>query len=93
MSLSCRYYAPKYPEIDDVVMVKVRSMAQTGVHVQLLEYNNIEGMILLPELSKHCLGSIYDLIRGETEPVVVIQADKERGNLHSKDEGLLDYFA
>ena len=52
MALTCRYYENKYPEIDDVVMVNVRSIADMGAYVHLLEYNNIEGMILLSELSR-----------------------------------------
>ena len=43
----CRFYEKKFPEIDDVVVVNVRSIADMGAYVHLLEYNNIEGMILL----------------------------------------------
>ena len=52
MALTCRFYEQRYPEIDDVVMVNVRSIADMGAYVHLLEYNNIEGMILLSELSR-----------------------------------------
>jgi len=80
MPLLCRYYAQKYPEVDDVVMVNVRSIAEMGAYVHLLEYNNIEGMILLSELSRRRIRSINKLIRvGKTEPVVVIRVDKEKG--------------
>ena len=51
MALTCRFYEQKYPEIDDVVMVNVRSIADMGAYVHLLEYNNIEGMILLSEFT------------------------------------------
>jgi S1 RNA binding domain len=90
MLLRCRYYAPKYPLTDDVVMVNVRSIAETEACVHLLEYNNIEGRLLLADVSKNHIGSINKLIRvGETVPVVVIRVDKEKGNFDSKDEGLL----
>lgn len=80
MVLSCRFYKEKYPEVDDVVMVIVRSIAEMGAYVHLLEYNNIEGMILLSELSRRRIRSINKLIRvGKTEPVVVIRVDKEKG--------------
>ncbi|XP_018333601.1 eukaryotic translation initiation factor 2 subunit 1 [Agrilus planipennis] len=80
MPLSCRFYKEKYPEVEDVVMVNVRSIAEMGAYVHLLEYNNIEGMILLSELSRRRIRSINKLIRvGKTEPVVVIRVDKQKG--------------
>lgn len=61
-------------------MVKVRSIAEMGAYVHLLEYNNIEGMILLSELSRRRIRSINKLIRiGRDECVVVIRVDKEKG--------------
>ncbi|KAL5016081.1 hypothetical protein ScPMuIL_005670 [Solemya velum] len=80
MVLSCRFYANRYPEVEDVVMVNVRSIAEMGAYVHLLEYNNIEGMILLSELSRRRIRSINKLIRvGRSECVVVIRVDKDKG--------------
>jgi len=80
MVLSCRFYKERYPEIDEVVMVNVKRIAEMGAYVHLLEYNNIEGMILLSELSRRRIRSVNKLIRiGKTEPVVVIRVDKEKG--------------
>ncbi|OBS73925.1 hypothetical protein A6R68_15540 [Neotoma lepida] len=80
--LSCRFYQHKFPEVEDVVMVNVRSIAEMGAYVSLLEYNNIEGMILLSELSRRRIRSINKLIRiGRNECVVVIRVDKEKGQL------------
>ncbi|RWS26631.1 Eukaryotic translation initiation factor 2 subunit 1-like protein [Leptotrombidium deliense] len=78
--LSCRYYSQKFPELDDVVVCSVRSIAEMGAYVDLLEYNNIEGMILLSELSRRRIRSINKLIKiGRSECVVVIRVDKEKG--------------
>ncbi|KAA8575948.1 hypothetical protein EYC84_006113 [Monilinia fructicola] len=53
MSLTnCRFYEEKYPEIDSFVMVNVKQIAEMGAYVKLLEYDNIDGMILLSELSR-----------------------------------------
>lgn len=80
MVLSCRFYANRYPEVEDVVMVNVRSIAEMGAYVHLLEYNNIEGMILLSELSRRRIRSINKLIRvSRNEVVVVIRVDKDKG--------------
>jgi len=66
--------------VEDVVMVNVRSIAEMGAYVHLLEYNNIEGMILLSELSRRRIRSINKLIRvGRNECVVVIRVDKDKG--------------
>ncbi len=59
----CRMYEAKFPEVDDVVMVQVKSIAEMGAYVSLLEYNNIEGMILLSELSRRRIRSITKLIK------------------------------
>lgn len=78
--LSCRMYEQKYPEVDDLVVVKVKQIAEMGAYVSLLEYNNIEGMILLSELSRRRIRSINKLIRvGRNEVVVVLRVDKEKG--------------
>jgi len=66
-------------------MVNVRSIAEMGAYVHLLEYNNIEGMILLSELSRRRIRSINKLIRvGRNECVVVIRVDKDKGKLIKK---------
>lgn len=76
----CRFYHSKYPEVDDVVMVQVKSIAEMGAYVSLLEYNGIEGMILLSELSRRRIRSITKLIKvGRQEPVMVLRVDKEKG--------------
>lgn len=78
--LSCRMYEQRYPDVDDLVMVKVKQIAEMGAYVSLLEYNNIEGMILLSELSRRRIRSINKLIRvGRNEVVVVLRVDKEKG--------------
>jgi len=79
-NLECRFYENKYPEVDDLVVVNVRSIAEMGAYVSLLEYDNIEGMILLSELSRRRIRSINKLIRvGRDEVVVVLRVDKEKG--------------
>ncbi|KAL2227386.1 UNVERIFIED_CONTAM: Eukaryotic translation initiation factor 2 subunit alpha [Sesamum indicum] len=79
-NLECRMYEAKYPEVDQAVMIQVKSMADSGAYVSLLEYNNIEGMILFSELSRRRIRSISSLIKvGRIEPVMVLRVDKEKG--------------
>merc|ERR1712093_549431 len=78
--LKMRYYRPRYPEVDSLVMVQVKQIQEMGAYVKLLEYDNIEGMILLSELSRRRIRSIQKLIRvGRNEVVVVMRVDKEKG--------------
>jgi len=73
-------YEQKYPEVDDLVVVEVKSIEEMGAYVALKEYNDIEGMILLSELSRRRIRSINKIIRvGRLETVVVLRVDKEKG--------------
>src|ERR1700688_2219172 len=76
----CRMYEKVYPDNDDLVVVLVKNIAEMGAYVSLLEYGNIEGMILLSELSRRRIRSINKLIRvGRQEVVVVLRVDKDKG--------------
>lgn len=79
-NLDCRFYEAQYPEIESLVMVNVRTIADMGAYVSLLEYNNIEGLILLSELSRRRIRSINKLIRvGRNEVAMVLRVDKDKG--------------
>jgi len=79
-NLDCRFYSARYPEIESLVMVNVRTIADMGAYVSLLEYNNIEGLILLSELSRRRIRSINKLIRvGRNEVAMVLRVDKDKG--------------
>lgn len=75
-----RFYEPQYPDVGDLVMVKVVDISDVRVQVQLLEYGNIEGMIMLSELSRRRMRSIRNYARvGQVEAVMVLRVDTERG--------------
>ena len=58
----------------------MRSIAEMGAYVSLLEYGGIEGMILLSELSRRRIRSVQKLIKvGRQEPVMVLRVDKDKG--------------
>ena len=51
-----------------------------GAYVTLQEYGNIEGMIMLSELTRRRIRSINKLVRiGRSECVAVIRVDEEKG--------------
>lgn len=81
-NLNCRFYRRIFPKVDELVMVEVRHVDQIGANVLLLEYNNIEGLIMLGELSKKRIRSVTKLTRvGRQEVVVVIRVDESKGYL------------
>lgn len=62
------------------MIVNVTQIGEMGAYVTLLEYDDIEGMILLSELSRRRIRSINKLVRvNRTEIVKVIRVDKDKG--------------
>lgn len=77
---TCRMYESPYPDVDELVMVNVKQIAEMGAYVSLVEYNGIEGMVLLSELSRRRIRSVQRLIRvGKNEVVIVLRVDKDKG--------------
>ena len=80
MDLSCRFYANHYPGVGDVVMVNVTSIGDMGVYVHLLEFNNMNGIIQLSEITRRRIRSIHKLVKvNRNEVAVVLRVDEEKG--------------
>ena len=61
-------------------MVTVKDITEVGAYVSLLEYDGMEGMVLLSELSRKRIRSINKLIRvGRQEVVAVLRVDEDKG--------------
>mmetsp|Transcript_7961 Transcript_7961/g.12041 ORF Transcript_7961/g.12041 Transcript_7961/m.12041 type:complete len:304 (-) Transcript_7961:37-948(-) len=91
---SCRFYEKALPDVDDLVMVKVKSVGDSSAYVSLIEYDNIEGMVPFTELSRRRIRSISKYIKvGSCEIMAVIRVDKERGyvDLSKKRVSQSDY--
>ena len=70
----------RYPEVDSLVVIQVSSVGDSGAYVALLEYNLIEGMIPLTELSNRRIRSFHKLIKvGRIETAIVLRVDKDKG--------------
>ncbi|XP_059647815.1 eukaryotic translation initiation factor 2 subunit alpha homolog isoform X2 [Cornus florida] len=79
-NLECRMYEAKLPEVDTPVMIRVNNIGDVCTYVSLLEYNNIEGMILLSDLSRRRVRSVGSLIKvGRIEPAMVLRVNPEKG--------------
>lgn len=77
---SSRFYHKQLPEIEDVVLVQVKSLSDVGAYVTLLEYGRVEGMIQISEMSNRRIRSISKLTRvGNVEACLVLRVDADRG--------------
>lgn len=74
-----RFYNYKYPKKDSIVIVKIKGVYECGISVKLLEYGDVEGMIVVQETSK----SNYDIINkykiGEKIFCKVLSVDEGKG--------------
>jgi translation initiation factor 2 subunit 1 len=68
-------YEIEYPEVDDLVMVKERQIAEMS---DLLEYNNTDGMILWSKFSQRRIRSVQTIIRVGRDEVVVVLEHREQ---------------
>jgi translation initiation factor 2 subunit 1 len=74
-----RFYKQKTPQLDDLVMVKIKQITELGVYVELLEYDNLLAFIQLSELSKgnHSLKKYkIPVTEGKIEICTVLSIDK-----------------
>ncbi len=79
---SCRMYQQRFPKVGDFVVVKITSYLKLGVGVSLLEYNNINGLLLLSELSTRRIRDVRELIRlGSQEIALVLRVNEETGHI------------
>jgi len=77
--LKCRMYQNDYPAKGDLVIVEVKKIAEMGAYCNLLEYNNLEGMLLLSELQRRRIRSVKRVIKeGRQEIVQVLRVNKSK---------------
>lgn len=80
MSLNCRFYENELPRLDDTVMVKVTKIDDMGVHVKLLEYNNLDGYVSVSALSRRRIRSLSKIVKvGKQMALIVIRLDENKG--------------
>jgi len=71
----------KYPAINEITMVIPIKITDFGIYVQLVEYNDIEGLIILSEL---CRGRIRSINK-------IVSIGKKKKNLQQMFNQLMKY--
>lgn len=75
-----RFYENKYPKQGDLVIVEIKEVNEIGTYVSLLEYDCLQGMIPMTEMTNRRFKSVNKLAKvGRTEVVLVLSVDEEKG--------------
>lgn len=91
MSLLSRFYEKEYPDIDDVVMVQVNKIDHMGIHVILLEYNNMVGYVAVSALSRKRIRFLSKIVKvGKIMALIVIRVDKNKGYIDLSKRDISD---
>ena len=59
----CRFHRNEWPEINELVVVEITNVNDDGAYVKLLEYNNIEALILATNTTRKRVKNVKKLLR------------------------------
>ena len=79
------FYERRVPEVGELVMARVEEISESGVICRLLEYNNLEALLQLSEISRKRLRSIRKVINvGNVKVFQVLRQEKGYVDLTKK---------
>jgi len=79
MDITTRDYENILPECGTATIVSINDLNEMGIYVSLLEFDNIEGLLLFSEVSRRRIRSISKLIKiGKKEIVSIIRVDIDK---------------
>ena len=71
-----RFYKKEYPQVDDLVMVRIEKMEDSLAYGVLLEYADLEAMVNYKEVSSRKIRSIKDHLKvGQTYVMQILKID------------------
>lgn len=74
------YYQNKYPKVGDIVMTKVTEIHPTFAYVSLVEYDNINGIIVASEVSTKLYKAMSRFLTiGKLQAAEVLNVDEVKG--------------
>lgn len=79
MNINCRDYENILPECGSATVVSIKDSNEMGIYVSLLEFGEVEGLLLFSEVSRRRIRSMAKLIKkGKKEIVSVIRVDNDK---------------
>ena len=89
-SISTRLYPAEFPEVGDLVIVKVTEIGPDVIYCHLLEYDK-QGMLSYGEVSRKKIRNIRHIIRvGNQECMEVISVDTDKGYIDLSRKQIAD---
>lgn len=86
-----KFYKNVYPNIDDIVICKINRIDNELIYVNLLEYNNIEGIVELKNASTRRKKKVKCTLKiNRKYPLLVINIDKEKCYIDLSNKYLSD---
>ena len=80
MNLLCRTYESIYPKIGTVTVAVIKEIKEIGAYVSMYEYDFIQGMLLLSEISRKKIRSINKLLKiSKKEIISILRVDIKKG--------------
>lgn len=86
-----KFYNIKYPNIDDIVTCIIKKIEKDVIYVELLEFDNIQGIIQYSNASTRRKKKIVCTVKeNRIYPLLVLSVDKEKGYIDLSNKYLSD---
>ena len=77
--VKCRFYRNKVPLKNELVMVVTCELRDMGANVRLLEYDNLEGFLMMSQLTNKRVKSVQKYLKiGKKEMMEVFRVDEQK---------------
>lgn len=77
--LNCRYHEQEFPSEGEIVIGRISKVAELGVFIEMTEYDNLEGLIVVGELTRKRINNANKAVKtGKVEVAMVSRVDRKK---------------
>jgi translation initiation factor 2 subunit 1 len=77
--LNCRYHEKELPDEGEIVVGKISEVTDLGVFIEIVEYDNLEGLIVVGELTRKRISNATKAVKsGKIEVLFVSRVDRRK---------------